>query len=111
MAERVKMAREERAKQFAPFDALKGLQNALRAKEYEHERIAKGDITEEKAIELSKTLLSIEKGDVVEARVFKDGHIESVSGKCTIDFIERELRVNALKIQFDCLLDLRIIEK
>ena len=42
------MPRGDRARQFAPFDALKGLQQALRLKEYEHDRIEKGDITEEK---------------------------------------------------------------
>ncbi len=34
------MPRIERAKQFAPFDALKGLQKALREKEAEAERNA-----------------------------------------------------------------------
>ena len=34
------MPRSERAKQFAPFDALKGLQKALREKEAEAERKA-----------------------------------------------------------------------
>ncbi len=32
------MSREDRAKQFAPFDALKGLRVALREKEIEHEK-------------------------------------------------------------------------
>ena len=31
-----------------PFDALKGLQKALRLKEYEHEKKYKGDLSEEK---------------------------------------------------------------
>lgn len=37
--ERVKMPRSKRSAQFAPFDALKGLQEALKLKEYEHARI------------------------------------------------------------------------
>lgn len=32
------MSRQDRAKQFNPFNALKGLQKALRQKEREHER-------------------------------------------------------------------------
>ena len=32
------MSRAERAKQFNPFNALRGLQKALRQKELEHER-------------------------------------------------------------------------
>ncbi len=38
------MSREDRAKQFAPFNALKGLQEALRRKEYEHECDVKNNI-------------------------------------------------------------------
>ncbi|MFA7642957.1 MAG: hypothetical protein WCY74_06740, partial [Sphaerochaetaceae bacterium] len=47
--ERMKMPRQNRAPQFAPFDALKGLHEALRLAEYEHERIVKGEISEEQA--------------------------------------------------------------
>ena len=36
------MPRKDRAKQFAPFDALKGLQEALKIKEYEHLEIYEG---------------------------------------------------------------------
>ena len=35
------MSPKDRAKQFAPFDALKGLGDALRIKEYENERVQK----------------------------------------------------------------------
>ena len=38
MVNRPKMSREDRAKQFMPFDALKGLQEALREKEIEYEQ-------------------------------------------------------------------------
>lgn len=44
MPERTKMKQSERAKQFAPFDALKGLQESLRKKEKEHEKNIK-DLT------------------------------------------------------------------
>ena len=55
------MPRSERAKQFMPFDTLKGLKNALRMKEYEHERVSKGELSEEKATEISKKLLNLNK--------------------------------------------------
>ena len=41
------MMREERAKQFAPFDAMKGLQEALRDREERHSRVEKLEISEE----------------------------------------------------------------
>lgn len=45
------MPREDRAKQFAPFDALKGLRDALHKKELEHEAKLAKKITVEKIIE------------------------------------------------------------
>ena len=51
------MKREQRAKQFAPFDALKGLQDALRVKEYEHESIIRGEISEDDTVLISKTFV------------------------------------------------------
>lgn len=44
MAEREKMSKEMRAKQFMPFDALKGLHAALREKEIEHENKVKNEL-------------------------------------------------------------------
>ena len=41
------MTTAERAKQFAPFDAMKGLQEALRDREERHSRVQRHDISEE----------------------------------------------------------------
>ena len=41
------MTRAERAKQFAPFDAMKGLNEALRDREERHMRVDKHEISEE----------------------------------------------------------------
>ena len=41
------MTQAERAKQFAPFDAMKGLQEALRDREERHSRVQRHDISEE----------------------------------------------------------------
>ena len=51
--DRMRMPRINRAAQFAPFDALKGLQEALRVKEFEHDKIAKSELSEEQAKRLS----------------------------------------------------------
>ena len=39
------MPREKRAAQFAPFDALSGMRQALSMVEYEHDKSVKGDIS------------------------------------------------------------------
>ncbi len=96
--DRPKMARKDRAKQFAPFDALKGLQNALRMKEYEHEREIKGDISEEQAKDISDKLLNLKKGDCLAVRYFLDGYYVDVKGKAKIDIEENILIVEETKI-------------
>ena len=104
------MTRQNRAKQFAPFEALKGLREALRMKEYEHERIEKGDIQEEKALEISNTLLSIKKTDEVWVKYFEDGHNKEISGKAKIDFESQKIEIFLKKIDFFDILDLKIIK-
>lgn len=44
---RCKMSRADRAKQFAPFDALKGLKEAMKRKEREHDEKLKNKIKHE----------------------------------------------------------------
>ena len=103
------MSRKDRAKQFAPFDALKGLQNALRLKEYEHDRIEKGDLSEEKIEELSKKLSDINKNDIVKIKYFKDGHYFYKEGLAKVDFTERKIIFDNEKYDFDDLFEIEII--
>ncbi len=109
MAERTKMPRADRAKQFNPFDALKGLQEALRMKEYEHERKAKEGITEEEIQAMTKTLLEITKQDTVQVKFFEDGHYFTIQGKSKIDFNEKTIELDRKKINFDDIKEIKII--
>lgn len=68
---RPKMDRADRAKQFMPFDALKGFQEALREKE--RVRVPKRILSEEEREELNRELSRIGKMDMVEAEYFQDG--------------------------------------
>ena len=102
------MSRQMRAKQFAPFDALKGLQNALRIKEYEHERVQKGDIQEEKAKEISDTLIQLEKKDVGIVTYFHYGHEKVCEGLLKLIVEEQALKVGNAKIPLDDVLDIKI---
>ena len=100
------MPRKDRAKQFAPFDALKGLQDALRLKEYQHERTIKGDIPEEKIEAISKILLDLEKDEMIEVQYFYDGYYKTLIGKARVDIIEQKLKVNNKIIPFDDIVEL-----
>ena len=54
------MMREQRAKQFAIFDAMKGLSEALREREERHSRVQKHGISEEDQERISETLMYME---------------------------------------------------
>lgn len=105
------MPRRDRAKQFAPFDALKGLQDALRLKEYEHERVQRGEIQEEKANEISKTLISLEKDSVVCATYFENGHYLTCEGKAKLVVEEGCIKVGNKTIFLLDLYEINVINK
>ena len=111
MADRVKMSRSDRAKQFAPFDALKGLHEAIKLKEFEHEMIAKNEMSEDEIKIISNELSQIEKGDKVKVKFFRDGHIVDLEGVCSIDVIEHLLKVGAFVVYFDDIKEIKILEK
>ena len=104
------MPNSERAKQFAPFDSLKGLHDALRFKEYENERLVKGDLSQERIEELSKIILNLSKNQVVEITYFCDGYYKKIVGKSKVNFIENYIEVNCSKINFDDLIDILICD-
>lgn len=107
--ERVKMSRQDRAKQFAPFDALKGLHLALKMKEFEHERVQKGDLSEEKILEISNILQNLKKTDKVKVTYFEDGHNFNISGTCTVDVENQCLIVKHKEIALSSILDVEKI--
>ena len=85
--------RTDRAKQFLPFDALKGLQEALREKEVENEE--KRELSEESLIELENKFNEIEKGNIVKVRFYKCKKYVEIVGKITnIDFIKKKVQIN-----------------
>ena len=63
MGNRPKMSREDRAKQFMPFAALKGYPEALRQKE--KIVVPRAEISEEYAETLDRKLRQIQKNDIV----------------------------------------------
>lgn len=103
MSERTKMTREERAKQFMPFAALRGFSRLI--EEQGKERCEKRPLSEEQEEELSRTLSRLKKGDMVRA-VFYDGEAYvSVEGKLSsIDPVGQTLTVVRQIVSF-CDLD------
>ena len=85
--------RADRAKQFLPFDALKGLQEALREKEIEYEE--KKELSEESLAELEKQINKIEKGSKVSIKYYKNQNYIEITGIVTkIDYIKRKIKID-----------------
>ena len=68
------MMRENRAKQFMPFDAMKGLAEALKDREERHSRVQKHDVSEEDQAQISEVLCKVEKGSKVFINYYANFH-------------------------------------
>lgn len=67
-----------RAKQFAPFDALKGFQEALRKKE--KMPIPRKELAEEKAEEINEKLKQLTTGKLITVVYYNDGEYIQLTG-------------------------------
>ena len=85
--------RISRAKQFLPFDALKGLQEALREKEIEYEE--RKELSEETLNELDKIFNRIEIGSNVIIKFYKNRIYKEISGIVSnIDYNKKKIQIN-----------------
>ena len=104
------MDRSERAKQFAPFDALRGLREALERKEREHERQEKRMRTEEETEELERVLPLLSRGRRVEALFYEGGFYLQAQGSVEdIDLVRRTLRIGDGILSFEDIYYIRLL--
>ena len=104
-----KMTIMERAKQFMPFAALHGYNDAIKQKQFIPSK--RVELTEEDAAILSKTVSEIKKGDVVKAVCYSTDRYLDIEGAVTeIDLTFRYIRVIKTKILFDDLKDLQVVK-
>ena len=108
---REKMSLSQRAKQFLPFDAVQGFRQALKAKEYEVEAIAKGKLSEEEAKEISSVLSLLSGKEEVEAKYYQSGHYVFAYGLAKFLAEENQLFVGGTKIALRDLFGLRILKE
>lgn len=100
----------DRAAQFLPFDALKGLQEELRAREEKRSRIERIELPEERAVELSEIINNLRKGDEIKLTFFYKGHYFEASGAVTkIDRAYKFLSVGGGNISFEDIYDISVI--
>ena len=96
---------ENRAKQFVPFAALKGYEEALRAKE--KIVVEKIELSEEKKAELDYRIQQIQKNDMVTVVYFlKDEYIKIEGMVSRLDKDARVLKIVNTKIPFEDIYEL-----
>ena len=109
--QRQKMPIKERAKIFAPFDALKGFREMLI--EEEKVREDKKELSEDLIIHLSNVINSLEVGMLVEVKhyVLKDECYKKTIGVFTkLDKVYKKITIVKTKISIEDILDIKIIE-
>lgn len=103
---REKMSRQDRAKQFAPFDALKGLREALYLKEYERNKIERGEVQPETAEKISQILFNMEKGDSLSVTYYNDGYYHKITGVAKLNIETQTLKVMGKNISMEDIVDI-----
>ena len=105
------MTRRERAKQFLPFDSLKGLQEALRDREERHARVERHGIGEEEQAALNRALSYLAKGCCVRVSCHCDFHDTELTGKVTeLNYAKKYLCLNGKKLLFEDLYALTLTD-
>ena len=103
------MNKANRAAQFQPFDALKGLQEELRMREERRNRVAKKEVSEEKAEVISEELLKMRKGSKVRIVFYRDGRYYGLKGSVLAkNDVYRYLVIGDEKIAYNDIYDIKV---
>lgn len=99
------MSREERAKQFMPFAALKGYPDALRKKE--KIVVPKMELSEEYKEELDRKLKQVQKNDMITVVYYeKNEYLKKTGMVSRIDETARVLKIVNTKIPFESIFEI-----
>ncbi len=106
---RQKMSMDKRAAQFLPFQAVRGLDEAVAAKE--KIKVDKIELSEEMAEELDKKMHQVRKGSMVTVVYFhKDEYLKLSGMVARFDETARIIQIVNTKISFDNIYSI-IVEK
>ncbi len=104
------MTREQRAKQFMPFDAMKGLQEALRDREERHARVERHEIPEEQQRMNETVIRKLKKGSAVSVDCYCRFHDVTLTGHITsLSIAGRFLKMGEETVFFDDIYSIRLI--
>nr|WP_167958523.1 YolD-like family protein [Anaerosporobacter faecicola] len=100
------MSPAERAKQFMPFDALKGFREALREKE--KIIVPKVELSDYAKSILDEKLHQVQKNDMITVIYFEQGVYLKVTGLVSrLDTTSRTIKIVNTKISFDDIYDIQ----
>ena len=104
MENRPKMPPSERAKQFAPFAAVRGLYEAIAEKE--HTKVPRRELSEDAAEELNRKLQQLRIGQLATVEYYTGSDYRQITGMVAkIDPVEGVLQIVDKKICFSALAD------
>ena len=101
-----------RAAQFLPFDALKGLSEEIQSRIEKRSRVERKELSEERKEEISAVLCKINKGTTVMVQFYSVGHYYEVEGVVlNINLPYHYLVIGQQKIFFDDIYEICIVAK
>jgi len=99
------MPLSERAKQFLPFAAVKGLTEALEKKERALLRVEKMVLSEAHTDELNQRIAQVKKGDIISITYYDENEYLQVTGTFLgINKVHKSVQLSTLEIQFEDIL-------
>ena len=102
------MTRAGRAKQFLPFDALKGFQEALNAKQIKYED--RKELTEDSLVKLEEEWNKIEKDSIVRVKYYKNKRYVEIQGKIDkIDYTKKKVQINEENINVCDIIEIEVL--
>lgn len=101
-----------RAAQFLPFDALKGLSEEIQSRIEKRSRIERKELSEERKEEISSVLRKLQKGVVVNVQYYDGGHYYTTQGTVSkINIPYQHIVIGEQKIFFDDIFEICIVAK
>lgn len=99
-----------RAAQFLPFDALKGLNEEIQSRIERRSRVERIELSDDAKEEMSLTLRKIGRKTRVRLKFYSIGHYYAIEGDVVnIDFIYYYLVIGQQKIFFDDIYEIEIV--
>ena len=105
------ISRSDRAKQFQPFDALKGLKEALKEKEKELEKEDRKNLSEEMQEKISEKLKNLNTGDSIKIYYYNMGEYKTITNKLkAINKAKNLIRLNnGIEIKFVDIYNIEVV--